>query len=144
MLITHQPQQAAVVELLFSAQLPTSDITSGHMAHFFGAWEGPLLIGTVGIEPFGSVALLRSLAVVSSQRDSGLGAALLAQAEQYASKQSVSYLFLLTTTAASYFEQHGYSRISRDDAPSAIQSTTEFTGLCPASAVLMMKHIMQN
>lgn len=144
MVITRQPPQAAVAELLSCAQLPTSDITSGHMAHFFGAWEGPLLIGTVGIEPLGPVALLRSLAVVSSKRSSGIGSALLTKAEQYALEQNVLSLFLLTTTAASYFGKHGYSRISRDAAPSAIQSTTEFTCLCPESAVLMMKNIIPN
>lgn len=111
------------------------------MEHFFGAWEGSSLAGVVGIEPLGTVALLRSLAITALRRGSDLGSALLAQAEEYAMEKGVRSIFLLTTTAESYFEKHGYSRIPREEAPETIRNTVEFTSLCPGSAILMVKHM---
>ena len=139
MKIIRKPPEIAVKELLVSAQLPTDDLTSEHMENFFGAWEGSNLAGVVGIEIFGPVALLRSLAVIASKYRSGVGSELLIQVERYATKQGVRSLFLLTTTAETYFEKRGYARISREMAPDAIRNTMEFISLCPAGAVLMTK-----
>ena len=139
--IVRKPPEIAVKTLLDAAQLPIADITPEHMEHFFGAWEGSSLAGVVGIEPFGTTALLRSLTVAELKRCSGLGAALLAQAEEYAMGQGIRSMFLLTTTAEPYFEKHGYSYIVREEVPAAIQNTVEFTSLCPGSAVLMVKHM---
>lgn len=140
--IIREPSETAVKELLASVELPTADITPNHMEHFFGAWvaAGSSLDGVVGMEPFGSVALLRSFAVVTSKRCSGLGSELLLQLEQYAKEKGIRSMYLLTTTAKSYFEKHGYCVIAREVAPEAIRNTTEFTSVCPTSAVLMVKH----
>jgi hypothetical protein len=35
----------------------------------------------------------------------------------------------------------GYQRADRDAAPAAIRSTSEFTSLCPASAVFLRKRL---
>ena len=94
--IVREPSESAVKKLLASVQLPTADITPKHMEHFFGAWVGSSLEGVVGMEPLGSVALLRSLAVVTSKRCSGLGSGLLAQIEQYVTEKGVRSIFLLT------------------------------------------------
>lgn len=139
--VTRIPPEAAVTKVLASARLPTADITPGHMEHFFGAWSGASLVGVVGIEPYGTVALLRSLAVVSTQRGSGIGSLLLGQAEQYAAQKGIRSIFLLTTTAPAYFEKRGYRAIAREAVPEAIRSTKEFASLCPSSAVLMVKHL---
>lgn len=139
--ITRKPPEIDVKTLLVSAQLPTIDITPEHMEHFFGAWAGLSLVGVVGVELLGSVALLRSLAIVTAKRCSGLGAELLAQVEQYATEKGVRSLFLLTTTAESYFKKRGYAPLLREAAPEAIRNTTEFTSICPANSVLMVKHI---
>lgn len=144
MIIERKPPEIAVKKLLASAQLPTTDITPEHMEHFFGAWLGSSLEGVVGVELLGSAGLLRSLAVVVSRRRSGLGAELLAQVEQYAMENRVRSMFLLTTTAESYFKKRGYSPILREGAPETIRNTTEFTSICPASSVLMVKHIPAN
>lgn len=142
--ITRKPTEHAVRELLTSAQLPTVDITPKHLEHFFGAWSDSRLEGVVGVELFGSVALLRSLAVLVSQRGSGLGTELLTLAEQYAMENEVHSMFLLTTTAEPYFKRRGYAPFSRAAAPEAIQNTTEFTSICPASSTLMFKLLQVN
>lgn len=139
--ISRKPSDIAVKELLASAQLPIVDITPNHMEYFFGAWSGSKLDGAVGLEPCGTVALLRSLVVAASRRGSGLGSMLLVQAEQYAAERKIESLFLLTTTAESFFEKHGYSTISRERVPEAIRNTEEFMSICPANSVLMVKHL---
>ena len=139
--ITRKPPEVAVKELLASALLPTADITPDHMENFFGAWSGSTLEGVVGIEPCGTVALLRSLAVAAPRRSAGVGLKLLAQAEQYATEKGIHSLFLLTTTAESYFGKRGYSTTSREAVPEAIRNTKEFASICPGNAVLMVKHM---
>jgi amino-acid N-acetyltransferase len=142
--IHRKPPEENVKKLLADARLPTVDISPGHMDHFFGAWATSTLEGIVGVELFGSIALLRSLAVIESKRNSGLGTELLARAEQYATANGVQSMFLLTTTAEPYFKKRGYSRLLREAAPVAIQNTSEFTSLCPASSVLMVKQMRAN
>lgn len=46
---------------------------------------------------------------------------------------------LLTIDADKWFASLGYLTQSRDSAPAAIQSTAEFSSLCPGDAVLMKK-----
>jgi len=142
--ITRKPPESDVKKLLESVQLPTIDIKPEHLEHFFAAWAGPTLEGVVGVELHGSVALIRSLAVVPSKRGSGLGSELLARAEQYAVKKGARSLFLLTTAAESYFEKRGYSQLLSEGAPEVIRKTPEFTSICPASSVLMVKHMPAN
>ena len=88
----------------------------------------------VGLELYGEVALLRSLAVASSRRGTGVGSGLVAHAERHARDQGVQSLYLLTTTAEQFFLRRGYARIPRDEAPTAIKGTKEFSGICPVSS----------
>jgi amino-acid N-acetyltransferase len=133
------PDESAVKQLLSESSLPISDITTQHLQHFFGCGSGPELEGVVGLELFGEMALLRSLAVAASRRNSGLGSRLVAHTELFARDQGVQSLFLLTTTAEKFFLRRGYARIPREDAPAAIKTTTEFSGICPTSSAFMVK-----
>ncbi len=139
--IVPNPSVTAVKALLAAARLPVDDITPDAMAHFLGAWSGPHLQGVVGIEPYGDTALLRSLAVAESRRGTGLGSALLAHAERHARESGCRTIYLLTTSAQPYFEKRGYTVTPRDAAPEAIRGTSQFSTLCPASAVLMVKYL---
>jgi amino-acid N-acetyltransferase len=129
----------AIKALLHVAHLPTDDLTEGVLATFLVARRADTVIGVIGIELYGAVALLRSLVVQESFRGEGLGAKLLEAAESLARSSSVRSLYLLTTTADEFFAARGYRRIVRDDAPASIRSTTQFSALCPASAILMVK-----
>ena len=139
--IARHPAFEPALALLRSVQLPTSDLTEAHCEHFFftGAPEAPT--GLVGLEAFGDVALLRSLAVVPAARGSGLGTALLRHAESAARADGVHALYLLTTTAEAFFARHGYSSAPRATAPAAIRSTREFSGICPASSAFMKRDL---
>jgi amino-acid N-acetyltransferase len=97
--VAQRPALAGAVALLASAQLPTA---------------------LVGLELFGSVALLRSLVV--SERARG-----------------VHTIYLLTTTAEKFFQRRGFARTDRASAPPAIRATREFAGICPASSAFMSR-----
>jgi amino-acid N-acetyltransferase len=135
------PKLSAVKQLLSESSLPIEDITAQHLHHFFGCGSGLELEGLVGLELYGEVALLRSLAVAASRRGSGVGSGLVAHAERHARDQGVQSLYLLTTTAEKFFLRRGYTRIPRDEAPAAIKGTKEFSGICPTSSAFMVKYL---
>jgi amino-acid N-acetyltransferase len=129
----------AILALLDRAALPIADLDGSHIAHFLAAHDGEVLAGTVAIEPFGSTGLLRSLIVDATFRREGLGRTLTQSAEIRARELGLTSLFLLTTTAAPFFDRSGYTRIDRSEAPSEVQRSAEFASLCPSSAVCMRK-----
>lgn len=137
------PAAADVLRLLATCSLPTADLAPHHFQHFLGIVESGALIGVVGLEIFGEVALLRSLAVDAEKRGCGLGGILVDRAEERAQAAGVRELYLLTTTAESFFLHRGYERFDRDQAPEAIRTTSEFSHLCPASSVLMRRILPQ-
>jgi N-acetylglutamate synthase-like GNAT family acetyltransferase len=139
--IQPNPDAAEVIRLLSASALPTADLTPRHMTHFFGAAAGGDLKGVVGLELYGGVALLRSLAVAEERRATGLGSRLVERAERHASERGVTSLYLLTATAEAFFRHRGYDRIPREEAPEAIKATPEFTGICPLSAAFMVKQL---
>lgn len=127
--------------LLETERLPASDLDEQALDHFLIWRDDSGVSGTVGLELYGDVAFLRSLVVARHARSKGAGAALTQAAERRAVEFGVKDLYLLTMTAERFFAARGYSKIDRGDAPKSIQGTTQFTGLCPSSAVLMMKQL---
>ena len=133
------PALRAAVALLDAVGLPSSDLTEPLLEHFLFSGPRDAPTGLVGLELYDRVALLRSLAVAPNAQRSGLGSALLEQAEGYAYAQGVRSLYLLTTTAERFFVGRGYRPTSRESCPAAIRSTSEFSSLCPASSALLVK-----
>jgi amino-acid N-acetyltransferase len=143
MLIASAQQQdfKAVKELLAESDLYNADIDkeSGHQ--FLIAWKEGLFIGSVALEVVDDVALLRSLAVKPEYRRRGVATKLVEAIESHAKSQQIKDLYLLTLTAADLFSALGYQKTDRSQAPVALQGTTEFMRVCPASAVCMTKKL---
>jgi amino-acid N-acetyltransferase len=139
LMIRGRPPRSTAVALLQSQGLPISDITDEHLEHFFFVGSGGSPAGLVGLELYGTDALLRSLVVGENARGNGLGSTLVEHAEQYAASNRVRSIYLLTTTAETFFKRLGYERIDRSQAPPSIRGTREFASLCPASSAFMMK-----
>ncbi|MEO8037231.1 MAG: arsenic resistance N-acetyltransferase ArsN2 [Betaproteobacteria bacterium] len=133
------PSAAAVGHLLQDARLPSADLASVDLQAFFACGSPESPDGVVGLELHGRLALLRSLAVRRGRGSLGLGHALVEAAERHAWSHGVARIYLLTTTAGGLFQRLGYAHADRDAAPAVIRHTREFTALCPASAVLMVK-----
>jgi amino-acid N-acetyltransferase len=141
LMIRERPPRLSVVALLEAEGLPASDLTEAHLEHFFFTGTDGAPSALVGLEIYGDAALLRSLVVSAAARTQGLGAALVQHAEEHAVRQRVHSLYLLTTTAEAYFERRGYRRVDRWEAPPSIQSTREFSSLCPSSSAFMITRL---
>ena len=87
------------------------------------------------------MALLRSLAVIDEIRSMGYGKALVTHVENYAIRNNINEVYLLTQTAEAFFIKLGYKIIPKEDAPESIKNTTEFKTLCPDNATLMFKSL---
>jgi amino-acid N-acetyltransferase len=68
-----------------------------------------------------------------------VGRQLVEAALRMATDRSISALYLLTTTADDYFSRFGFERIERHQVPLSVQSSIEFTSVCPSSATVMRK-----
>lgn len=130
----------SLFEALRVEGLPHDDLYEPER-NFFQFHQGDQLVGYVGIEGFTADRLLRSFLVFVPHRGEGIGSEALKSLEALLLSNEVKSLHLLTTTAASFFEQHGYEKRDRAAAPAAIQNTLEFCSLCPASASYMVKRI---
>ncbi|MCI0615080.1 arsenic resistance N-acetyltransferase ArsN2 [bacterium] len=127
-------------DLLKSANLPFEDVENG-IGHFLLARSEERLIGCVGLQICGDDALLRSLAVTEKERNRGLGKVLVQEILEYASRLNLQNIYLLTTTAEKFFRKHGFVNANRTKAPDAICMTSEFSSLCPSTAVFMNKEL---
>ena len=136
-----RPAADKVKDLLAACSLPVSDLEPAHFEHFFGCGEQGAPQGVVGVELHGKAGLLRSLAVRESARGRGCGTGLVRQAEAHAAANGVESLYLLTTTAEKFFQSLGYACVERAALPQAIRATAEFSSLCPASSVVMVKRL---
>ncbi len=141
--IQPRPPAAKVMNLLAACSLPHADITEKKLQHFFGCGPDGDPRGVVGVELYGDVALLRSLAVDERARGKGCGRRLVQEAERYAARSGVKRVYLLTTTAERFFQTLGYAKVERESAPDAIRGTTEFSSLCAVSAVVMAKDLRE-
>ncbi|WP_087645396.1 arsenic resistance N-acetyltransferase ArsN2 [Caballeronia choica] len=126
--------------LLAENELPVADVDAALIVDFLVAEDARgKIVGSVCLERFGRSALLRSLVVANRARNAGLGGRLLAHAENLARAAGVSELWLLTTTAADLLSRAGYTIVERDIAPADLRASTQFSQLCPASAVCFKK-----
>jgi len=136
-----KPAIAEVISLLKKSDLPFEDITPELLENFYAYNGKEGITGVVGLEIYDEAALLRSLAVESSERERGFGKSLVKFAENSAKRKNVKSIYLLTTTTQKFFERNGYVCIDRKEAPEAIKKTKEFSEICPSSSVFMVKHI---
>lgn len=136
-----RPHAVKVMKLLAACSLPNSDLSGKKLEHFFGCGAESDPRGVIGVELYGEVALLRSLAVDKEARGKGCGKRLVQEVEHYAAQRGVKRLYLLTTTAETFFQALGYARVQRDCVPEPIRATTEFSSLCSASAAVMAKEL---
>jgi amino-acid N-acetyltransferase len=125
--------------LLAACRLSTDDI--GADAIFVVARAGAELCGTAGIEPFGAVALLRSVAVQPAWRGRGVAQTLCEEVLRRAKALQVRRVFLLTTDAQRFFLDLGFAAVQRDSLPAESRATAQFRELCPQTATAMARDL---
>jgi amino-acid N-acetyltransferase len=128
----------SVVNLLKAERLPADDMPA-QLDNFLVAIQHDEVIGTAGLETYGNYGLLRSVAVRSDSRNKGVAGELLKQIETLAAAKFLKEIYLLTETAPDYFEHKNYMKITRADVPEEVQRSSEFSHVCPQSAIVMKK-----
>jgi amino-acid N-acetyltransferase len=128
--------RAAVEALLVAAQLPLDGIEDC-FDRFFVAQDESGIVGAAGLEVWGEHGLLRSVVVAPRASRRGLGRALTELVRQDAQRRGLRSLYLLTMSAAGYFDDLGFERVRREDLPAALSKSTQLQGACPASAIAM-------
>jgi len=128
----------AIITLLNVNNLPVKDFAGGQRI-FLVAHSDNKTVGCVAVEIYGTLGLLRSLAVNNDYRGKGIGQKLVAEAETWSSNNALKSLYLLTTTAAEFFPKMGWSTTDRKAVPEIISASSEFASVCPSTAVCLMK-----
>ena len=131
----------AVHRLLTDLRLPLDGVPDD-LRDFRVATDRDVVVAVAGLEIAGSGsedrnALLRSVAVHPEYRDRGIARRIVDALLDDAAELGIPTVYLLTTTAADYFERRGFERIQRSSVPAALTATAEFQGACPASATVM-------
>jgi amino-acid N-acetyltransferase len=132
--------RALVIALLQAEKLPVDDLPAS-LDNFFIAMNGHNIVGAIGLEQYGNYALLRSMVVSREYRNKSIASSLVDKLEYYAKTLGISAMYLLTETAPGYFEKKGYQQINREEVPTALQASSEFSHVCPVSAIVMKKEL---
>jgi amino-acid N-acetyltransferase len=135
-------QKQVIISLLSGNNLPVEDLPSS-LDNFLVAIAADNIIGAIGLERHENFGLLRSLVVREGFRNNKVASHLIQQLESKATRSGIRHIYLFTETAPLYFEGKGYKKISRGEVPGAIQASSEFASVCPASAIVMTKSFPQ-
>ena len=129
-----------ITSLLQSQNLPADDLPN-LLTDFYIALDAGELTGIIGMERYGHYGLLRSMVVHPDHRNKRIAETLIAQLEQEAKCTGIIEMYLLTETADKYFSKKGYTTITRDAVPAELKGSSEFTHVCPVSAIVMKKQL---
>jgi len=124
-----------VKDLLILRSLPLEGVTE-NFERFWVAEGERELVGAAGLEVHGRYGLLRSLAVLPTAANVGIGSRLTWQLLEEAVGQGLREVYLLTTTASEFFPRFGFVRVRRREVPSDVLESREFEA-CPSTAVVM-------
>lgn len=125
-----------MLDLLEANKLPTAGVKD-HLEHFWLEFAEENLIGCAGLEIHGRAGLLRSVAVSTGYRSTGIGTKLIQAVLESAKTNHISSISLLTETAAEYFPRFGFQIAPRESLPESLHASAEFRGACPDSAIAM-------
>lgn len=126
--------------LLKAAGLPYQDINyNDHI--LLGYYENDKMIATGALEIYGEYGLLRSLSVHDTLRGRSLGSQITNDLLEEAKKNNIKGIYLLTESAKLFFKRKGFKDITRDHVPAEVKASSEFSRVCPESAVCMVYEV---
>jgi N-acetylglutamate synthase-like GNAT family acetyltransferase len=130
----------AIGALLSASGLPADDI-GAHLATLLVGEQHRAIVAAGALEPLGTAALLRSLVVASLYRGRGWGSRMARHLIAMAHSLGIRDLYLLTEMSPEFFAALDFVSRPREDAPQAVRATRQFSALCPATAILMHRHM---
>lgn len=131
----------ALLAAIQDAGLPADDLAEPGRTFFAYRTLAGDLVGYGGYEALGGHALLRSIVVLPESRASALGRNLVALLLRRAFDDGARRAWVLTTSAAPFFEKVGFKTVARDDAPATVLATRQAASLCPSDASLLVRTI---
>lgn len=137
-----EEERDQLIDLLSEANLPVSDLPQS-LNYFYLAKKDEKTIGSIGLEDFGSCALLRSMVVTKGMQGEGVGKKLLNHliATLKEDQGSLKEIYLITEHAEKFFQATGFETIARDDVAETISELPQFKSICPTSAAVMKMKI---
>jgi amino-acid N-acetyltransferase len=102
------------------------------------------VVGFAGLEVYGTQGLLRSVAVTKDFQSQGYGTLLINHIIAQAKKNKIQDLFLLTTTAPSFFQKIGFTQEKREKVDGGVADSIKFKSACPKTASLMRLTLTRN
>lgn len=115
------------VEALLRACTLQVEGVGEHIEQFLVTRDNSGLLGCVGVEHYGTIGLLRGLAVAEHARSAGLGELLLSTIVAEARQRGVESMLVRTASAAAYFSRFGFASIGMADVPPAVLCSPEFS-----------------
>jgi arsenate reductase len=132
------PELRAALE---QAALPTDDVAEPGRVFFAYSTLAGERVGYGGFEQYGRDVLLRSIVVLPARQRRGIGRGVLPLLMRRAFDAGSRRAWLLTTTAAAFFERAGFKPADRAKAPEAILSSRQASALCPSTAAFLVRSI---
>jgi amino-acid N-acetyltransferase len=129
-----------IYALLDRVSLPREGLRE-HLKTALVARSGDHVIGCGTLELYGSEALLRSVAVEPSFQGRGLGKQLMQSVLDFARKEKVKTVYLLTESASGFFARLGFRPVSRADVSATVKQSVQFVEVCCESAQAMVKKL---
>lgn len=111
--------------LLRNENLPPDDIEKW-IDYFLVLKDNDITIGGVGLEVWGEIALFRSFVIAENYRNKGLGKELYDAIMLKAKKMNLHSIVLLAKGAIGFFENRGFSFISREELSPEIKNSVQF------------------
>jgi arsenate reductase len=131
----------ALRQALHAAGLPTDDLTDAGRTFFAYRTSAGQDVGFGGYEAQGGDALLRSIVVLPEARERAIGRNLVALLQRCAFDAGARRAWVLTSSAAPFFEKLGFKPADRESAPAPILATRQARQLCPSDATLLARTI---
>ena len=138
-----EADRSSILHLLRDSGLPIDGLVD-HLNTALVARDGAAIVGCAALEIYADGALLRSVAVAPAARGHGVGERLTEAAVSLARSFRTPAVYLLTTTAESYFPRFGFVQTTRELVPTGVQQSIEFRSACPTSAIVMRKRLNES
>ena len=126
--------------LLTANRLPAQGAVN-HLTNFLVATENGRVIGTIGMEQYGDIGLVRSLVVASPMRGRSIGKRLVKQLIERARVKQVSMLYLLSGPADRIYTRFGFESMARADLPTRLYTSTELQDPSSTASTAMRRKL---
>lgn len=132
-----------ISDLLTGCDLVPEGLEKENLTLFYELDELEQVLGVIGVEAYGEVCLLRSLAVRHDKRNLGIARELIKNALNFAQLNNCCDVYLITETIGDTMLRYGFSNINRGDVPQDILKSPFFNGICPCSCQIMHKNVKE-